>query len=59
MENDLVPLNVGLHSDLRMIQERTVWYRLAAMDTVTHSGMEYTGIDDDDDDIYDNEHRLK
>ena len=57
MENDLVPLNIGLHSDLRKAQDITVWCRLAAMDTVTHSGMECAN--DDDDDIYDSEHRLK
>ena len=58
MENDLVPLDIGLLSDLRKAQDRTVWCRLAAIDTVTHSGMEFAN-DDDDDDIYDSEHRLK
>ena len=58
MDNDLVSQNIGFHSDLRKAQDRTIWCRLAATDTVTHSGMDFAN-DDDDDDIYDSEHLLK
>ena len=49
MENDLVPLNIDLHLDLRKAQDKTVWCHLAATDTAN----------DDDDYIYDSEHLLK
>ena len=57
MENNLVPLNISLNSDLEKAQHKTVWCRIAAMDTVTPSSMEFAN--DNDDDIYDSEHRLK
>ena len=36
VENDLAPLNIGLHSDLRKAQNRTGWCRLAATATIWH-----------------------
>ena len=35
VENDLAPLNIGLHSDLKK-QDRTNWHRLVAMTTLWH-----------------------
>ena len=49
VEKDLAPRNIYLHSDLRKAQDRTGWRR--------RSGMEFAN--DDDDYIYDSEHRLK
>ena len=49
VENDLAPLNIGLHS----AQDRTGWRRLESTATLWHDD-----VVDDDDDIYDSEHRL-
>ena len=52
MENDLAQLNIGVHLYLRQANDRSCW-RVATV-TLLHEF-----ADEDNDDIYDSEHRLK
>ena len=52
MGNDLVPPNIGIHSDLRKVQEMFG----VILQPRKNSSMEFVN---DDDDVYDSEHSLK